>query len=104
VRDNQRVIERHRLSRVAFFDTSLHGGRLLSFFPKVVPTVEKFLDDPVKYRTLDWEPRYLLTPIAYSQVELAADSGFAPIGQAAEAKAKADAKQGEAKAKVPAKQ
>jgi pimeloyl-ACP methyl ester carboxylesterase len=103
VRDNQRVIERHRLSRVAFFDTSLHGGRLLSFFPKVVPTVEKFLDDPVKFRTLDWEPRYLLAPIAYSQVELAADSGFAPVGQAAEAKAKADAKQGEAKAKVPAK-
>jgi alpha-beta hydrolase superfamily lysophospholipase len=92
VRDNQRLIERHRLSRVAYFDTSLHGGRLLSFFPKVISTVEKFLDDPVKFRTLDWEPRYLLNPVGYDQADLVADSGFAPVGQAGNAQAQAQAK------------
>jgi alpha-beta hydrolase superfamily lysophospholipase len=105
VRDNQRVIERHRLSRVAYFDTSLHGGRLLSFFPKVVATVEKFLDDPVKFRRLDWEPRYLLTPIGYDGVDLVADTGFAAVGQGVNAQAKGAAaeKKGDAAAKARAK-
>jgi pimeloyl-ACP methyl ester carboxylesterase len=92
VRDNQRVIERHRLSRVGYLDTSLHGGRLLAFFPKVAPGVERFLDDPVKNRRVDWEPRYLLEPVAYDGVVLVADSGFGPVDQA-QARAAQDAKE-----------
>jgi acetyl esterase/lipase len=82
VRDNQRIIERHRLSRVAYQDTTLRAERLLSFFPKVPNQIATFLDDPVKQRNLDWEPRYLLDPIAYDNVVLVPDSGFAGPAQA----------------------
>lgn len=94
VRANQRVIERHRLSRVAYQDTSLHGNKLLCFFPKITTQIAQFLDDPVKSRVIDWEPRYLLNPVEYGNVTLVADSGFvgeagaqAPGAAAAKAKA-----------------
>ena len=43
----------------------VHGYRLLHLFPKVAGAVTKFLEDPVKGRVLEWEPRYLLTPVTY---------------------------------------
>ncbi len=88
----QPVLERHPLSKVAFFETRLQGNRLLGFEPKVVETLTKFLEEPVKFRkNSEWEPRYLLHPIAYSDVQLT------PIkepskDQPAEPKAKAKAK------------
>jgi pimeloyl-ACP methyl ester carboxylesterase len=61
----QPIVERHQRSKVSYFDTALHGYRLLHFFPKVPGAVGRFLDDPVKGRVLEWEPRYLLSPVAY---------------------------------------
>jgi alpha-beta hydrolase superfamily lysophospholipase len=78
VRGAQPVVERHRLSKVAYFDTALHATKLLQFFPKVADAIAKFLDDPVKFRTVEWEPRYLLRPAAYADVQLVADSGYQP--------------------------
>ncbi len=76
VRDAQPIVERHRLSKVAYFDSALHGLKLLSFFPKVPTAIEKFLNDPVKFRTVAWEPRYLLAPVKYAGINLVADSGY----------------------------
>ena len=81
--DNERVIERHHSSKVAYFDTSLHGSKLLTFFPKVATGAAAFLEDPVKSRSLDWEPRYLLQPVGTDAIRLMADSGFGAVGQAA---------------------
>lgn len=107
VRDNQRVIERHRQSRAGYYDTSLHAGKLLTFFPKIATSIERFLDDPVKNRKIDWEPRFLLEPAAYGDIQLVADSGFAaaPLPGAAAKKAaqkQANAPAGEAAKKKPA--
>ncbi len=79
--ESGRVIERHRLGRVAFFDTTLHGLKLLNFFPKVATGAAAFLEDPVKGRALEWEPRFLLDPVASDGAQLVADSGFAGVGQ-----------------------
>ena len=65
VKDAQPVVERHQRSKVSYFDTALHGYRLVHFFPKVPAAVAKFLEDPVKARVLDWEPRFLLTRVEY---------------------------------------
>lgn len=72
----QPIIERHQRSRTAFFQTTLHGTKLLNFFPKVAKTVESFLDDPVKFRSSTWEPRYLLDPVQYGNITVVADSGY----------------------------
>lgn len=61
----QGVVERQRTGRIAPFDSSLHGYKLVQFYPKVVETIAKFLDDPVKFKINEWEPRYLFDPSAY---------------------------------------
>ena len=59
----QPVLERHPLSKVAFFETRLQGNRLLGFEPKVVETLTKFLEEPVKFRkNSEWEPRIPAPP------------------------------------------
>ena len=82
VRDNQRIIERHRLSRAAFYDTTLHSGKMLTFFPKLTTIIERFLDDPVKNRKVEWEPRFLFDPVLYDEIQLVPDGGFAPLAGA----------------------
>jgi pimeloyl-ACP methyl ester carboxylesterase len=64
-------LQRPRLaSKVERFESRLQGDRLLRFEPKAVEAIAKFLEDPVKFRSnSDWEPRYLLTPVAYSDIE-----------------------------------
>jgi alpha-beta hydrolase superfamily lysophospholipase len=67
------VVERQRLSKISLLKTRLQGSRLLRFEPKAATTITKFLEEPVKFRNnAEWEPRYLLTPIAYSHIELVA--------------------------------
>jgi pimeloyl-ACP methyl ester carboxylesterase len=66
VKDAQPTVERNQRSKVTYYDTPLHGYRLLHLFPKVASAVTKFLEDPVKGRVLEWEPRYLLTPVTYA--------------------------------------
>ncbi len=65
VKAAQPVIERQIKSKVSYIDTNLHGSRLVNFFPKVPAAIARFLDDPVKGRVIEWEPRYLLTPVGY---------------------------------------
>lgn len=103
VRDSQPVVERHRLSQVAYFDSALHGEKLLNFFPKVPEAIEKFLNDPVKFRAGEWEPRYLLDPVRFDEISLIADSGYLPIpGAPGDALPKAKADAGAPQPKAPA--
>ena len=65
VKAAQPIVERQIKSKVSYFDTNLHGHRLMEFFPKVVVAVAKSLTDQVKGRVIEWEPRYLLSPVQY---------------------------------------
>lgn len=88
----QPILERNRLSTVKFFETRLQGNRLLDFEPEAITTILKFLDEPVKFRrNADWEPRYLLQPIAYGDIQFVAHEAKAEE-KAAAPDAKADAK------------
>jgi pimeloyl-ACP methyl ester carboxylesterase len=65
------LLARNARSRIEPFDTALGGDQLLRFEPKSVEALTKFLDDTVKFRkNVDWEPRYLLQPVAASEVKL----------------------------------
>ena len=75
--DHTRVIERHRAGQVAYFNTSLHGSKLISFFPKVATGATAFLEEPVKARRMEWEPRFLFDPVVIEGAQLVAESGFA---------------------------
>lgn len=67
----QPIVERNARSRVSPFDTALAGDQLLRFEPKAVEAMTKFLDENVKFRkNVDWEPRYLLQPVAITEVKL----------------------------------
>lgn len=89
------VIERPRLpSKVTTFETKLQGDVLLRYEPKAVEALAKFLEEPVKFRAnSDWEPRYLLSPIAYTDVETISSKDAARKGAAGkdEAPGKKDA-------------
>lgn len=59
------TVERQRQSKVTTFDTNLHGFRLVQLYPKVATAIVKFLEDPVRFKVSEWEPRYLLEPVPY---------------------------------------
>jgi acetyl esterase/lipase len=92
------LVERHRLSKVLLLDTPLHGQRLVAFVPGVPTAIAKFFDDPIKFRTVEWEPRYLLNPVAYSDVKLI--SKDQPAGADAPKAEPAPTKKGAAKKKA----
>ncbi len=83
VKEAQPIVERNQRSKVSYFDTPLHAYRLLHFFPKVPGPITKFLDDPIKGRVLEWEPRYLLTPVAYESEAAVESKSTARIAEAA---------------------
>jgi len=60
------LVERQRLSKVTTYPTALHGAKLLRFTPQAPGAIQKFLDATLKPRKDEWEPRYNLTPVAYS--------------------------------------
>lgn len=84
----QPLIERHQRSRVTFFDTALHSYKLLHFFSKTPGSITRFLDDAVKARILEWEPRYLLDPIPYQSEGVVETKPVDPPAAARPAEAK----------------
>ncbi len=60
------LVERQRLSKVVTYPTALHGAKLLRFTPQAPGAILKFLDSTLKPRKDEWEPRYNLTPVAFS--------------------------------------
>jgi alpha-beta hydrolase superfamily lysophospholipase len=72
VKELQAAVERHRLSKVALLDSRLHGTKLLRFVAKSPEPIVRFLEATIKFRTDEWEPRYNLSPITYTNIELVA--------------------------------
>jgi hypothetical protein len=101
----ERAIGGLKLNRVEFFDSSLHGYKLLWLEPKVTSVIPKFFEGTIKLKaTAPWEPRYNLTPVRYEDIQLVR-SVKAKDAPAEKEKAKEkedkekDAGPGEAKAK-----
>jgi hypothetical protein len=62
-------VEKTRQNKVELFPSSLHGYKLLRLEPRTTTVITKFLESTVKLRPVEWEPRYNLTPVTYSDVE-----------------------------------
>jgi hypothetical protein len=98
-------IERVRINRVELFPSSLHGYKLLRLEPKATSVLTKFLEGTIKFKATEWEPRYNLSPVVFTDIRIVRNAK--PL-DAAKAKAKArdqeKAKEDEAKAKDDAKE
>src|SRR5262249_2290328 len=67
-----------------------HGYKLLRLEPRATSVLMRFLEG-VKFKNPEWEPRYNLTPVPFSDVKVVRNAK--PLDPAkAKAKAKADAK------------
>ncbi len=64
------TVERQRLSRVALTETRLPATNLLRFAPEATTPLIEFLDSTVKVRADEWEPRYNLDPVVYTNVRV----------------------------------
>jgi pimeloyl-ACP methyl ester carboxylesterase len=64
----RKSVERARLCKIESFPSSLQGYKLLRLEPKVVPAIMRFLENTIKLRPVEWEPRYNLTPITVSDI------------------------------------
>lgn len=63
-------VERTRQNKVELFPSSLHGYKLLRLEPKATTVLTKFLESTVKLKTNDWEPRYNLSPVTYTDIQI----------------------------------
>src|SRR5206468_6827792 len=63
------AIIRIRSNKVELFPSSLHGFKLLRLEPNVTSTIVRFLDDTLKAKAEEWEPRYNLAPVAYTEIQ-----------------------------------
>lgn len=63
-------VERSRENKVEVFPSSLHAYKLLLLEPKAATSVMNFLGATVKLRATEWEPRYNLTPVSYSDIRV----------------------------------
>lgn len=104
----ERAVGGMKMNQVEFFDSSLHGYKLLWLESKVTSVIPKFFEGKIKLKaTAQWEPRYNLDPVAYDNIQLvrSAKTKDAPAEKEADAEAKEkekakDAEPGEAKAKA----
>ncbi len=64
------IIKRHRLNQVETFPSALHAYQLLRLEPNLTGSMVKFLDGTIKAKADEWEGRYLLDPIRYSEIKV----------------------------------
>jgi alpha-beta hydrolase superfamily lysophospholipase len=57
-------------NKVEMFPSSLHGFKLLRLEPNVAGGIIRFLDGTIKAKAEEWEPRYNLEPVPYSDVQV----------------------------------
>jgi hypothetical protein len=70
VRAVQPIVKRGQQNKVDFKDSQFHGYKLLKLEPQVTTDLARFFEGTIKYKTGDWEPRYNLNPVAYSDIEV----------------------------------
>jgi pimeloyl-ACP methyl ester carboxylesterase len=64
------IVKRYRSNRVETFPSALHGYKLLQFEPNLTQSIFRFLEGTIKAKSDEWDGRYLLTPVAYSDVKI----------------------------------
>jgi pimeloyl-ACP methyl ester carboxylesterase len=64
------LVKRHRLNKVETFPSALHGYKLLQFEPSLTNSLFQFLDATIKSKGDEWDGRYLLNPVAYTEVKM----------------------------------
>jgi pimeloyl-ACP methyl ester carboxylesterase len=110
VRAARPLVERAQFkhNKVEIFDSSLHGFKLLRHEPKITSLITQFLEGAAKYKNVDWEPRYNLAPVPFSDVVAvrnanAADAKAKDAQLPAAAKEKEQEKEKEKEKDAPAK-
>jgi pimeloyl-ACP methyl ester carboxylesterase len=63
------IVKRYQSNRVETFPSALHGYKLLQFEPNLTTSIFSFLAR-VKSKSDEWDGRYLLTPVVYSDVKI----------------------------------
>ncbi|MGE3821329.1 MAG: hypothetical protein AB7I30_18105, partial [Isosphaeraceae bacterium] len=63
-------VEKIRQNKVELYPSSLHGFKLLRLEPEATTHLAKFLEGTVKLRAAEWEPRYNLNPVAFTDVKV----------------------------------
>jgi pimeloyl-ACP methyl ester carboxylesterase len=64
------IVKRHRANKVETFPSALHGYKLLQFEPGLTSSIYSFLEGTIKSKGDEWEGRYLLTPVTYTEVRI----------------------------------
>lgn len=64
------ILERTRVNKVEIYPTSLHGYKLVWLEPGAVAAAVKFMESTTKFKVDEWEPRYNLDPVVYSDASL----------------------------------
>jgi pimeloyl-ACP methyl ester carboxylesterase len=64
------AVEKTRQNKVELFPSSLHGYKLLRLEPRATSVIARFLEGTVKLKSSEWEPRYNLTPVSYTDIQV----------------------------------
>jgi len=64
------IVRRFRTNLVESFPSALHGYKLLRLEPNLTGSITRFLDGSVKAKADEWEGRYLLTPVTYTEIKV----------------------------------
>jgi hypothetical protein len=91
------IVKRGQQNKVEFKDSQFHGYKLLKLEPQVTTDLVRFFEGTIKYKSSEWEPRYNLSPVTYSDIEVVKhDKGreAEPKKEAAPAKKEAEKAKG----------
>lgn len=71
VTQGKAIVESHKAGRIDIVEGSpLRGSSLIRFEAGVVPEITQFLDNTIRFKTDDWEPRFNLNPVATTRGEV----------------------------------
>jgi alpha-beta hydrolase superfamily lysophospholipase len=68
------AVLRPRTNKVELYPSSLHGFKLLRLEPNVTGTILKFFDETIKAKAEEWEPRYNMEPVPFTDVQILLNS------------------------------
>jgi len=64
------VLKRYRTNQVETFPSALHGYQLFRLEPRLTASIARFLEGTIKAKSDEWEGRYLLAPVTYTEVKV----------------------------------
>ena len=67
------ILKRYRANQVETFPSALHAYQLLRLEPNLTGSITKFLETTIKAKGDEWEGRYLLNPVRFSEIKVIPD-------------------------------